>query len=164
MPDCLFYRAVRRSTDQILEQLVRKALGDNSRVVICSSNTDRLRRIDDRLWLFDDDAFIPHGLAGSGNDSRQTVLLATTPDNPNGAEILVCLGELALETSRIDGFSRTCVIFDGGNPAELAAARANWKRVVDAGWSSAYWSDESGKWQCVHESPGRASDDHLTED
>ena len=158
MPDCIFYRVVRRPTEHVLLQLVRKALGGNSRILIHARDERQVRKFDEFLWLFDDEAFIPHGTMGDGNEGSQPVLLATSPENLNGAQFLVSLGSCLLEPSEVAGFSRVCVVFDGRDDAEVATARRNWKRVVDEGWSAAYWTDESGRWKCEHGSRNDAAD------
>ncbi len=158
MPDCIFYRVVRKRTERVLVQLVRKALGDNSRILIHAQDEHRLRQFDEFLWLFDDESFIPHGMAGKGNEDSQPALLATGTENLNNAHLLASLGPCLLEPSEITGFSRVYVIFDGMDDAQLSGARKSWKRVVDEGWPAAYWTDESGRWQLEHRSAGDAPD------
>ncbi len=152
MPDCIFYRVVRRPTERVLVQLVQRAFGENSRVLIRAWDAQQVRRLDEFLWLCDDEAFIPHGVAGGGNEGSQPVLLATSPENLNCAHFLASLGRCLLEPPEITGFSKVCVIFDGTDDAELAAARKNWKRVVEEGWPASYWTDESGQWRLEHKS------------
>jgi DNA polymerase-3 subunit chi len=48
----------------------------------------------------------------------------------------------------LEGFERCAVLFDGNDEAALAAARAQWAGLKDAGHDLTYWqqSDE-GRWE-----------------
>lgn len=46
--------------------------------------------LDDYLWTFDRLSFVPHAVASGGvNASDEPVVLVTSPENPNGADVLV---------------------------------------------------------------------------
>ena len=56
-----------------------------------SGNETRLQTLDDRLWTLRDDSFIPHGIAGQGDDKRQPILLSTGADIANNANVLMLI-------------------------------------------------------------------------
>ncbi len=41
---------------------------------------------------------------------------------------------------------RVWLLFEDGDPAQVQAARAQWKAVVAAGLPAAYWADDTGRW------------------
>ena len=45
-----------------------------------------------------------------------------------------------------DAYQRVILLFDGGNEAELAAARRQWSRLKGEGFSLAYWQQEGAGW------------------
>jgi DNA polymerase-3 subunit chi len=101
-----------------------------------------LARLDRLLWDQSPVGFIPHGVAGGPDDARQPVLLATSPDAPNGARnILIADGqwrEAAL------AYDRAFHLFD---TATLGAAREAWKLLAGReGVERRYWAQQSGKW------------------
>jgi DNA polymerase-3 subunit chi len=53
----------------------------------------------------------------------------------------------AVSAEEVSALDRVCVLFDGNDPEQLTAARAQWKTLKDAGASAQYWSEESGRWE-----------------
>ena len=83
-----------------------------------------------------------HGRAGGTDDSRQPILLSTTPDAPNLARnLLIADGEWR---DAALGFDRAFYLFDG---ATLSGAREAWKQLAEReGIERRYWANEDGKW------------------
>ncbi|MDE2792131.1 MAG: DNA polymerase III subunit chi [Paracoccaceae bacterium] len=146
MTDVYFYRVIRSSTERTLLNLLQRATDTGFRVLVRASEWSRIRQLDEYLWLFDDETFLPHGVAGTENESHQPVLLTATEGNPNRAGMLVHVEGCPLDLVRIASFERVRVIFDGKDPDQLDTARRDWKAVTEAGVQAVYWTDESGKW------------------
>jgi DNA polymerase-3 subunit chi len=101
--------------------------------------------LDDHLWQYREDSFLPHGLAGTPTAARQPVLLTTQNAIPNQAQALFAIDGANLDGS--DGMTRVCVLFDGGDPASLSRAREQWKAVKAQGRAATYWKQtEAGGW------------------
>ncbi len=64
---------------------------------------------------------------------------------PNGAQYLFLLD--GAEAGSLDRFERAFDLFDGGDEAAVAAARARWSRLRQAGHPLTYWKQESQGWQ-----------------
>jgi DNA polymerase-3 subunit chi len=48
----------------------------------------------------------------------------------------------------LEGFERCAVLFDGNDEAALAAARAQWAGLKDAGHDLTYWQQtDEGRWE-----------------
>ena len=57
-------------------ELARKAFDANLSTLVLARDADQAERLDDLLWSFDDDAYIPHQLAGDDEDELAPVLIA----------------------------------------------------------------------------------------
>lgn len=150
MGAALFYHLTRRPLEATLPMLLDKALGQGWRVAVRGTDRGRLEFLDDRLWM--GDGFLPHGLAGSGFDADQPVLLTTQTETPNGAACLMAVDGAEVAPDEAAGLERICILFDGNDPAAVDRARAQWKALTGAGVAAQYWSEESGRWEKKAES------------
>jgi len=80
-----FYQLAGAAPEQVIASLAEKILDREGRLLIVASDEAQLARLDRMLWDMEPTGFLPHGVAGGANDSRQPVLLSTTPDAPNVA-------------------------------------------------------------------------------
>lgn len=137
-PSCevWFYHLERASLEQVLPDLLEKTLARGWRARIRAQAPGRLEAIDNWLWTYRDDSFLPHGVTGEPFAERQPILLGEAQGNPNDAHALFVVdgdpGDLA-------PYARCVVIFDGRQEAELQAARGLWSRYKRAGGPVAYW-------------------------
>jgi DNA polymerase-3 subunit chi len=103
--------------------------------------------LDDHLWTFSDDSFLPHATDREPGAADQTVVITLDDANPNGASIrfLVEGAELPQDAS---AYKRMVVLFDGNDPEALSMARAQWRAVKEAGHEATYWQqDGRGRWE-----------------
>lgn len=67
-------------------ELARKAHDANLWTLVLARDAEQAERLDELLWEFDEDAYIPHQLAGDDEDELAPVLIATpetdTPMRP----------------------------------------------------------------------------------
>lgn len=141
-----FYHLERASLDQVLPDLLEKTLARGWRALVRCSDPVRVDQLDDWLWSYRDDSFLPHGVAGEAAAARQPVLLSLDNENANAADVMFLLDDS--EPGDISSFARCILIFDGHDEAAVAAARRRWKGFSDAGLSVAYWrQSESRGWQ-----------------
>lgn len=142
-----FYHLTQSPLETALALLIERARGQGWRVAVRGSDPARLGWLDDKLWLTAEDGFLPHGLAGGPHDADQPVLLTTAPDCPNGARCVMAIDGAPVTADEAASLDRLCILFDGNDPAAVAAARLQWKALTDAGTPAQYWSEESGRWQ-----------------
>lgn len=149
-----FYHLTRRPLEQTLPMLLGKARAAGWRVVVRGTDAERMKWLDDRLWVVPEDGFEPHGLAGSEFDADQPVLLTTAPDIPNKAACLMAVDGAEVDPGECAGMQRVCILFDGNDEAAVIRARGQWKALTGAGVPAQYWSEASGQWQKQAESGG----------
>src|SRR5690606_27505812 len=67
-------------------ELARKAFAAGQPTLVLARSPAQAEALDDLLWSFDEDAFIPHQLAGDEDDASAPVLIVApgtdTPDRP----------------------------------------------------------------------------------
>ncbi|MGY6410952.1 MAG: DNA polymerase III subunit chi [Alkalilacustris sp.] len=146
MGEVLFYHLTRSPVEAVLAQLLPRALAQGWRVAVRGGDTARLDWLDERLWLAEGEAFLPHGRAGGPHDARQPVLLTTGPA-VNTPQVLAIIDGATVAPQEAAGLDRLWVLFDGADEAAVAEARALFRRFREAGHPPQYWSEASGRWE-----------------
>ena len=127
--------------------LIGKARQAGWRVAVRGRDSARMDWLDQKLWLGPEDGFLPHGRAGSAHDARQPVLLTTGPQAANDPACVMTIDGAEVSAEEVAALERTCVLFDGNDPAAVQTARVQWKALTDKGCAAQYWSEESGRWE-----------------
>jgi DNA polymerase-3 subunit chi len=137
-----FYQLGAGGHDGVIGAIAGKLLGEGGRLLVVASDEGLLARLDRMLWDEGEASFLPHGIAGGADDSRQPILLATTTDAPNLARnILIADGEWRDAALHFD---RAFYLFDA---ATLEGARLAWKLLAGRDDTERhYWANEAGKW------------------
>ncbi len=147
MTDVLFYHLQQHPLEKVLPTLLAKSLERGWRVVVQAGTQDRVARLDEHLWTYDDESFLPHGTNAEEDAADSPVLLTTEIDNPNKAAIRFLVDGVALPEDA-SAYQRIVVMFDGNDDTFLAIARDQWKQVKAAGHDAQYWQqDEDGRWR-----------------
>jgi DNA polymerase-3 subunit chi len=144
MPELWFYHLERSGLERALPPLLEKCLQRGWRALVRAGSPERLEQLDDAIWTFRDESFVPHGR--EGDPMRQPVWLTLEGGNPNGAQALFLVDDA--EPGDISGFERACLLFDGNDAAALQSARSRWKQAKEAGIAASYWKqDAAGRWE-----------------
>lgn len=133
--------------EAVLPALLAKSRERGWRALVRVDGEDRLAALDDHLWSFSDESFLPHGTDREPDPGEQPVLLTAGEDNRNGAAILF-LVEGAAVPADISGYERVVLMLNGRDEEAVAAAREVWRRLRGEGHAVTYWQqDETGRWQ-----------------
>jgi DNA polymerase III subunit chi len=137
-----FYQLGGSPPEQVIASIAEKLLAQDSRLLIVAAEEGLLARLDRMLWDQGKTSFLPHGLSGGTDDSRQPILLSTSPDAPNRARnLLIADGQWRDAALAYD---RAFHLFDVNS---LEAARLAWKLLAGReGVERRYWAREGGKW------------------
>jgi DNA polymerase-3 subunit chi len=138
-----FYQLGETPLEQVIASIAEKVLGQEGRLLIVAEDQTLLTRLDRMLWDRGPASFVPHGLAGGPDDSRQPILLSTSPDAPNLARNMLIADGQWREAAL--GYDRAFYLFD--NDA-LPTARLSWKLLSGReGVERRFWArDDSGRW------------------
>lgn len=145
MVEVLFYQLDRRPLEAVLPQLLERTLERGWRACVQAGSEERIEALSNALWMWREEAFIPHGTPRDGNGELQPIWLTDGEDNPNGAAVRFLVDGAA--AASLDGLERAVYLFDGHDPAALSSARARWSEALQAGHQVTYWQqDEDGRW------------------
>lgn len=144
MTEILFYHLVGQPLEKALPLLLEKSVERGWNAVIRSGTEERLAVLDEVLWSYKDDAFLPHGREEEGDCEHQPILLTLNDIRPNEAEVLFLVDRAPLPAEY--AFARVVLMFDGDDPEALESARAAWKTVKALGHDATYWQQQDGRW------------------
>lgn len=158
MVEISFFHLRTRSVEDALPRILELSLSRGWRVVVQAASEARLRALDEHLWRYRPESFLPHGTKADAAPETQPVYLTTTAENPNAADVRIFVEgvEMApLLASEAAPRLRAALLFDGDDAEELLNARAQWKTLRDAGQTLIYQQqDESGRWVEKAREPG----------
>lgn len=141
-----FYHIERRGLEEAVAGLLVQAQARGMRVMVRGPDAGVLRHLDDWLWQYPDDSFLPHAFEGGRHDADQPVLIGQGAA-ANGARAVMWLGGSVIDLDEAARLERCWLLFEAADAAQLAAARTEWRRVREAGFAAEYWSDASGRWE-----------------
>jgi DNA polymerase III subunit chi len=147
MAEILFYHLQNQPLEAVLPTLLQKSLERGWRAVVQVTTEERLSALDDHLWTFTDESFLPHGTDREAHAANQPALITLSNGNANDASIRF-LAEGADLPPDIAAYQRIAILFDGTDVEALAIARDQWRKVKEEGHEATYWQqDERGRWQ-----------------
>lgn len=147
MTDVWFYHLETRRLEDVLPPLLEKCLERDWRVVVESGSAERRDALNQHLWSYRDESFLPHGTRDDGFESEQPVFLSDQNDNPNRANIRFLVDRAPI-SSVSDDYDRVVLVFDGRDDDALQEARRSWKTLKGEGHTVTYWKQTpEGRWE-----------------
>ncbi|MBB3919361.1 DNA polymerase III subunit chi [Rhizobium fabae] len=146
MTDVLFYHLTETRLEDALPPLIDKSVERGWRVAVQTREAARRDALDQHLWTFREESFLPHGTDEGDFAESQPVLLTVTSDNANAATVRFIVD--GAEPPPVDAYERVVFMFDGHDQEQLEAARAHWKRLKGEGHNLTYWQQTpEGRWE-----------------
>ncbi len=105
-------------------ELARKASDAGMASLVLARDTAQAEQLDDLLWSFDPDAFVPHQIAGADVDEEEASVLIAAPEHH------IALGPVVniLRDSVVEGaFERVLEVVPADESAR-APSRERWKQ------------------------------------
>ena len=72
-------------------ELARRAFDGGQRTLILARSFDQAEQLDEKLWEFDSEAFVPHQIAGDDDDAITPVLIASPESQPTDRALVINL-------------------------------------------------------------------------
>jgi len=145
MTEVRFYHMTRSSLEAALPQMLEKTLERGQKAVVMAGSPARVEALNDHLWSYSGESFLPHGSAKDGFAERQPVWLTLEDERPNAAEVLFLTD--GATSDNFEEFKSCVVLFDGKLAEAVQSARRQWVGYRDAGHQVTYWQqDEEGRW------------------
>jgi DNA polymerase III subunit chi len=144
MTEVRFYHLQTKPLEVALPEILTRALEQNRRVVVRAPDKKTVAYLNEKLWTYRPDSFLPHGSAEEGSAAEQPVWLTDTDENPNGADVLILTG--GIESASLAGFTLCCEMLEGQGEI-VDSARQRWQTYKQQGHDVTYWQqDASGRW------------------
>lgn len=147
-PEVLFYHLERASLTQALPGLLAKTLDRGWRATVRCGDAAAVASLDEALWTFDEESFLPHGAGGdAAAAAREPIWLTADETASTDADVLFAVANARVSPEDVARHARTVVMFDGADDAAVGAARALWKELRGAAVAATYWrQDGEGRW------------------
>lgn len=146
MSDIRFYHLTRKTAEQALPELVSRAYAKGHRILVRCTDAEETQRLNDTLWTYNPESFLPHGTTRDGHPGQQPIFLTSGNDNPAGADVLMLMP--GADSAGAEHFTLCCQLLNGADEAQITAARGLWKTWKEAGHAITYWQQtEAGKWE-----------------
>lgn len=72
-------------------RLIEKAVRQGNRVMVATKDEEESRKLDESLWSFRPDSFVPHALLGEAHADQAPVLISHGEDDDTHHDVLVNL-------------------------------------------------------------------------
>ncbi|UJW73218.1 DNA polymerase III subunit chi [Rhizobium sp. SL42] len=146
MAEILFYHLTESKLEDALPPLLEKSIERGWRVTVQTSDEDLRDALDQHLWVYREDSFLPHGTDDGESPDSQPILLTVLPDNINNATVRFMVD--GAEPPPVLDYDRVVFVFDGYDQPQLEAARGQWKRLKGEGHALTYWQQTTeGRWE-----------------
>ena len=110
-------------------ELAKRAFGAQQPTLILTRDFEQAEAIDEYLWAFDEDAFIPHQLAGDDDDGNTAVLIVPPGVEAADRPMVINLRDVCAPGQ----FDRVLEVV-AADPAEREGSRARWSEYKKAGF------------------------------
>jgi DNA polymerase-3 subunit chi len=110
-------------------ELARKAHDANLSTLVLARDAEQAEQIDDLLWAFDEDAYIPHQIAGDDEDDLAPVLIASPDIDTPMRSLVINLRDAAVTGS----FDRVLEVVPADDSAR-GPLRERWKQYQARGF------------------------------
>ena len=110
-------------------ELARKAFDANLPTLVLARDAEQAERLDELLWAFDDDAYIPHQIAGDDEDELAPVLIAGPDTDTPTRALVINLRDAAVQGS----FDRVLEVVPADDSAR-GPLRERWKQYKSRGF------------------------------
>jgi DNA polymerase III subunit chi len=138
-----FYHLTRQPLERVLPRIAERVLEQGGRLLVVAAEKGRRVALDQLLWSYAPESFLPHGQAGGPFDAEQPVLISAALAAPNGARNVVLADGSWREEAL--AFDRVFHFFD---EERIAEARTAWKGLADReGIERRYWKQTETGWE-----------------
>lgn len=120
----------RKNLHRFACRLAEKAYNQGNRILIKTDNTDESRLIDDLLWSFKEDNFLPHAVSGTMASEDQPILISHETETDNNFQLLINLSSISAEKNQFDRIAEIL----NQEPMRKQAGRKHYKIYKENGF------------------------------
>lgn len=139
-----FYHLEAATVEGILPGLLEKTREKGWRALV-KLPEDKLTSMDEFLWTYRDDSFLPHGRDDEPLADQQPITLSTSADTAAGHQAVFLLE--GAEIGNMEGVERCMIMINGRSESDVNRERKRWKSLKDTDAALAYYQqNERGGW------------------
>jgi len=138
-PRVTFYDVPPDGRWPLVVRLAEAAWRKGTAMIIHCADEQEARALDEHLWIYKDEAFLPHEVANSTAsllDREARIVIVTREERPVDAAVLVQVTPASEPYAR--GFGSVIDLVDHRDPALLAQSRARFRAWREAGVEPAF--------------------------
>ena len=140
-----FYHLEASTVEGILPPLLEKTTERGWRSLV-KLPKDQVGEMDEHLWTFRDESFLPHGRDDEPMTAYQPIVLSADANSAQGYQAVFLVG--GEDVVDMADAKRCLVMINGRSAEDTARAREQWKRLKDAGEDISYWQQSgAGRWE-----------------
>lgn len=140
-----FYHLEASTVEGVLPGLLEKTRQKGWRAFVKLPES-QISEMDDYLWTYKDDSFLPHGRDDEPMADQQPITLSAAAESAEGHQAVFLLGGAKVEN--MSGVQRCMVMINGRSEEDVLRERARWKTLKDKGASLSYYQqNDRGGWE-----------------
>ena len=141
-----FYNSSERDIIADIFWLTEKLYKARNTILVYCKDYENVKIIDDFLWAYRDDEFIPHSIEQEDLDCIYPILITSKIDKDYKHNTLLALNGVLIEEKVCQKFSNVYYFFDNQENKEKENARIVWKNFVSKNVVCKYWVNKANKW------------------
>jgi len=141
-----FYNSSQRDIVADISLLTENLYKDRNRILVYCKDEETVKIIDDFLWAYKEDKFIPHSKDKNEQSSVYPILISTEIDGAYKHNILLALNGVLIEEKDWQKFNKVYYFFDDQENKEKENARLMWKSFSALKVVCKYWVSKENKW------------------
>ncbi len=140
-----FYHLEASTVVSVLPGLLEKTLQKGWRALV-KMPPEQIKEMDDYLWTYRDDSFLPHGRDDEPMAEQQPITLTGAAQDAEGYQAVFLIG--GTEVENMEGVERCMVMINGRSKDDIQRARAQWKALKDTEAKLSYYQqNDRGAWE-----------------
>ena len=132
--------------------MIEKLFKQKNRILVCCKDHETVEVIDNFLWAYKGDGFIPHSIATKENNSVYPILITTEIHEDHEHNVLLALSGVLINEKDWRKFSKAYYFFDDLENTEKENAREMWKSFSSLNIVCKYWVNKANKWVLANSS------------
>ena len=141
-----FYNSSQRNIIADIFWLTEKLYKTRNTILIFCKDYENVKIIDDFLWSYRDDGFIPHSIEKEDHISDYPIIITSRIDKDYKHSTLLALNGVFVEEKVCQKFANVYYFFDSHENKEKENARIMWKNFVSQNVVCKYWVNKANKW------------------
>ncbi len=149
MKEIFFYNIESRDFLKDISLLIEKLFRQGIKVLIFCPDDSIARLLDDFLWTFKEESFIPHIVVDKNYNHLETIIISKDKLNVESFKTLIVFKGSSVDSAFCNKFEKTYYFFDDNNADEKKLARNVWREALRLGIKCNYWRVENNRWKLV---------------